>query len=106
MVDADLAADGAIDHRQQRGRHHQQRQAAVVGRGDEAGQVADDAAADRDDQRLAIGLQVGQAVVEVGRRTSDFCASPDGSTAMRGAEAGGGQGVGRGVGVRRRRARR
>ena len=49
VVDADLAADGAIDHRQQRRRHHEQRQAAVVGRGREAGQVADDAAADRDD---------------------------------------------------------
>ena len=72
VVDADLAADGAIDHRQQRRRHHQQRQAAVVGRRHEAGQVADDAAADRDDQRFAVGLQLGEAVVEPGRRCQTF----------------------------------
>ena len=65
MVDRRLAADGAVDHGQQRGRHHEQRQAAGEGRGHEAREVADDAAADRDDQCAPIGGQVDEGVVEL-----------------------------------------
>jgi hypothetical protein len=56
VVDPHLAADGAVDLRQQARRDHQQGQAAGVGRGDEAGQVADDPAAQRHDARVAVGL--------------------------------------------------
>ena len=48
QVHAGLAADRAVDHREQRGRHLHDVDAAVVHRGREAGRVADDAAADRD----------------------------------------------------------
>ena len=48
MVDAGLAADAGVDLRQQRGRHLHERHAAHEGRGGEAGQVADDAAAEGD----------------------------------------------------------
>jgi hypothetical protein len=50
MVDADLAADGAVDLRQQRRRHVHERDAAQERGGGEAGGVADDAAADGDDR--------------------------------------------------------
>ena len=51
MVDADLAADGAVDLREQRRRHVDERDAAQVGGRGESGHVADDAAADGDDRR-------------------------------------------------------
>ena len=47
-VDARLAADGGIDLRQQRGRHLHEIHAAPHDAGGEAGQIADDAAAERD----------------------------------------------------------
>ena len=47
QVDAGLAADGRVDHREQGRRHVDQAHAALVGGGDEAGQVAHDAAAER-----------------------------------------------------------
>ena len=55
MVDADLAADRAVDLRQERRRHHDQGKSASVSRGDETGQIADDSAAQGDDQGVAIG---------------------------------------------------
>ena len=55
VVDADLAADRAVHLRQQRRRDLHDRDAAQVGRRGEAGGVADDAAADRDDRAGAIG---------------------------------------------------
>ena len=49
-----------IDHRQQRRRHlHEGDAAHPAGRG-KAGQVADHAAAERDDRRVAAGFQFGQ----------------------------------------------
>ena len=50
VVDADLAADRAVDLRQQRRRHLDDRDAAQIGRRREAGDVADDAAADGDER--------------------------------------------------------
>ena len=65
VVDAGLAADGRIDHRQQRGRHHDERQAAVVRRGGEPREVADHAAADRDH-----AVSAGPPRVRTARRTA------------------------------------
>ena len=53
VVDADLAADRAVDHRQQRGRHLDPVDAAHVGGGGEAGHVAHHAAAEGDHQPVA-----------------------------------------------------
>src|SRR5207244_3465016 len=66
MVDGYLAADRAIDHGQERGRNHEEGQAARIGGGNEAGQVANDAAANGDDERLAVGGQINQAIVKLG----------------------------------------
>ena len=55
MVDADLAPDRAVDLGQERGRHHDERKSASERRRDETGQIADDPAAQRDDQGVAIG---------------------------------------------------
>ena len=54
VVDADLAADRAVDLRQQRRRHLHDRDAAQVRRGREAGDVADDATADGDQRAGSI----------------------------------------------------
>ena len=64
MVDADLAADRAVHLRQQRRRHVHERDAAQVGRRGEARHVADDAAAERDERRRAIGVRADQRVVD------------------------------------------
>ena len=53
VVDADLAADGAVHHGQQRGGHADPVHAAHVGGGGEAGHVADHAAAEGDHQAVA-----------------------------------------------------
>ena len=49
MVDAGLAADRGVDLREQRGRNLHERHAALVDRGGEPGDVADDAASQRND---------------------------------------------------------
>ena len=67
MVDADLASDRAVDLGQERRRHHQQGESARESGGDEAGQVADHAAPQGDDERMAIGLATDQLVVKPGR---------------------------------------
>src|SRR5262249_27073960 len=54
VIDPYLAADGAIDHRQERCGNHQHRQAAVERGCHKAGQVTYDAATKGDDQGLAI----------------------------------------------------
>ncbi len=63
VVDARLAADRGIDLRQQGGGHLDEVDAAHVRRGGEAGQVADDAAAEGDQGRLAVAF-IGQQRVE------------------------------------------
>ena len=54
MVDAGLAADRGVDLREQRRRHLHEVDAALVAGGGEAGHVADDAAAERDDAGVAV----------------------------------------------------
>ena len=76
-----LPADRGIDHRQERGRHHEERKAAVIGRGRVAREVADDSAADRNDGGLAIRREVVQRIVESGQLRGDFDPSPAGTTA-------------------------
>ena len=66
QIDADLAAHGTIDLGQERGGDLQEADTPGVGGGDEAGQVADHAAADRDDHRLAVGVQLEHAFPEPG----------------------------------------
>ena len=60
QVDAGLAAVGGVDLGDQRGRHLDDRHAALVEVGAEAGEVADDAAAERDDVVLAGHPGAGQ----------------------------------------------
>ena len=74
MVDADLAADRAVDLRQQRRRHLDDRDAAQVGGRGEAGDVADHAAADRDDGGGAVGAGPDQRVVDAADRLQLFVA--------------------------------
>ena len=72
VVDADLAADRAVDLRQQRRRHLDDRDAAQVGRRGEAGDVADDAAADGDDRRWRDPPRADQRVVDAHRPSETF----------------------------------
>ena len=66
VVDADLAADGAVDLGDDRRRHLHDAQAAQErGRG-EAGEIADHAAADDHDDGLAVDAGVEQRVVDAG----------------------------------------
>ena len=64
MVDADLAADRAVNLREQRRWHVDERHAAQKCRGREPCHIADDAAADGDDGGPAIGLGADQCVVD------------------------------------------
>ena len=64
VVDAHLAADGAVDLREQRGRHVRQRDAAQEARRREARHVANHAAAKGDDRRRAIGVRPQERVVD------------------------------------------
>ena len=66
MIDADLAADRAVHLRQQRRRHVHERDAAQVGGRRETGHVADDAAAERDERRRAIGVGANERFVDAG----------------------------------------
>src|SRR6185295_4245291 len=63
VVDADLAADGAVHLREQRRRHVDQSDAAQVGRGGEARHVADDAPAQGDERGRAIGIGADERLV-------------------------------------------
>ena len=60
-VDAGLAADRGIDLRQQRGRDLHEVHAAASDRGGKAGEVADDAAAKREDDIAALELGIEDA---------------------------------------------
>ncbi len=80
-VDPGLAADRAVDLRQQRGRDLHIGDAAQQGRGAEPSEVADHAAAERDDRGRALdpaiehgieqGLELGQALGGLARRHDD-----------------------------------
>ena len=64
-VDAGLAADGGIDLRQQRGRHLHEIDAAAQDRGGKAGEIADHAAAERDDEIVALDLGRDQGLADL-----------------------------------------
>ena len=64
MVDPDLAADRAVDLGKQSRRHHDQGKPAGERGRDKTGEVADHAAPQGDDQRVAIGLATHQLVVK------------------------------------------
>ena len=68
MVDAGLAADGRVDLREQRRRHLHEGHAALVDRGRESGEVADDAAAERDQHRRALRAHLEEAGQDVLQR--------------------------------------
>ena len=64
-VDAGLAADGGIHLRQQRGRHLHEIDAAAQDRGRKAREVADHAAAERDDEIVALDLRRDQLLADI-----------------------------------------
>ena len=53
-VHAGLSADRAVDHREQRGGDLHMRNASQINRRDESGEIADNSAAETDDERLSI----------------------------------------------------
>ena len=65
QVHTGLAADRAVDHREQRGGHLHDVDPAVVDRGREAGGVADDSPADRDDSALRSSPNCGEATAQL-----------------------------------------
>ena len=62
VIEAGLSADRRIDHRQQRGRRLEEADSAKQRCGGEPGEVADDATAERDDERVAIDLRAERRV--------------------------------------------
>ena len=64
VVHRGLAADRGVDLRQQRGGHLHDREAAQQRGGREAAEVADDAAAERDERRPALDARLEQAIVD------------------------------------------
>ena len=91
MIDAHLAADRAVHHRQKRGRHHEQRQPAIERRRHETGQVAHHSAADRDDHSPAIGVEIGQLIVQVRRHGQGLLPLAGWQNRQAGAKTGGAQ---------------
>lgn len=65
MIDADLAADGAIDLGEKGRGNHEKRETASVGCGHEAGEVADDASSEGEDRCMAVGSKFDELVIEV-----------------------------------------
>src|SRR5262245_38527355 len=63
MIDADLAANGAVHLSQQRGWPVRQRAAAPARRGRKSRGIADHAAADGDDRTAAIGARPDEGLV-------------------------------------------
>ena len=66
-VDAGLAADGGVDLRQQRGRHLHEADAATHDARRKAGEIADHAAAERDDEIAALEAHLEQALAQPGQ---------------------------------------
>ena len=64
-IDPGLAADGGIDLRQQRGRHLHEIDAAAQDRGGKAGEIADHAAAERDDEIVALDFRRDQRLADL-----------------------------------------
>ena len=63
-VDAGLAADRGVDLREERGRNLDVADAAHVDGGEEAGDVADDAATEGEEERVAVGAGGGELLGE------------------------------------------
>ena len=63
-VDAGFAADGGVDLGEQRGGNLDERHAAHVDGGEEAGDVADDPGAEGDEERVALGAGLGELLCE------------------------------------------
>src|SRR6185312_14465339 len=63
-IDAGLAADRRVDLRQQRGRHLHEIDAAAYARRGEAGEIADDAAAERDHQIAALDARADDLLAD------------------------------------------
>ena len=83
VIDADLAADGAVDLRQKRRGHHDERKSAQERCGDETGQITDHTAPQCNDQGVAIGAPADQFVVKpLGLGSSDLEDSPGGTIAV------------------------
>ena len=79
-IDAGLAADRGIDLRQQRGRHLDEIEAAPHARRREAREIADHAAAERDDEIVALDPRRDQRLADVFEyRRSFFEPSPAGT---------------------------
>ena len=76
QVDAGLAAVGRVDLGDQRGRHLHDRHPALVGRRAEAREVADDAAAERDDVVGARSISRGQQLAPHPLRRSRASCAP------------------------------
>jgi hypothetical protein len=80
MVDRGLAAHRRVDLREQRRRHLDERHAALVGRGGEAGEVADHAAAERHDRGVPVAAVREQRSITRSSVAQSLCASPSGTT--------------------------
>ena len=88
MIDAGLAADGRVDLREQRRRNLHERHAALVDRRGESRDVADDAAAQRD-QPVPRSARSSSRRVSTSCSVVQFlCASPSGTSTVCGAHAG------------------
>ena len=64
VVDTDLPANRAVHLGEERGRHVHQRDAAQVARRRETGQIANDAAAERNERRRTIRVGTDERVVD------------------------------------------
>ena len=82
VVDAGLAADGGVHHAEEGRGNVDEVDAAQAGRGGEAGQVGDDAAAEADDEVGAFDALADEPVVDAADGASVFCSSPDGMRAV------------------------
>ena len=60
-----LAADSGVHHREQAGRHLREGETSQIGRRDESGEVANDSAADSEDQVTALSLETSEPRVDV-----------------------------------------
>ena len=76
VVDGRFTADAAINHRQQGGRHLNQRDAPHVGGGDKPRQVADNAPAQRQDKSRPFGEGFRQSIGKADRRWLESFAPP------------------------------
>ena len=101
-VDARLAADGAVDHREQGGRELGEIDPTLIRSGRETGEVTDDAAAEREDRAVAghavggeeipdareFGGRLGRLAVRSGGEHRHQAGEFGGEAGLRGGDAG------------------